>query len=85
MDEDQRDRVWHADSEGRAEAQERDKKSKFNWLPLLILPVAFFLGWGANEALSSADEANRVSENRPEVGVGGGPENTTCPSPEAGG
>lgn len=74
-------RGWHGDPEGHREAaKERDKKT--NWWPLLLLPVAFAVGWLGHDA---TNDNNRevASENRMQPGVGGGPD-TPSVSPESG-
>lgn len=65
-----------------ADKDEREKKGGFNWLPLLLIPVAFVMGWGANDA-TAGDDRNQISETRPQVGVGGGPDSSMCPSPNS--
>lgn len=68
-------RGWHGDPEGHAEAaRERDK---FNWWPLLAIPVAFVIGWGAAQ---TTNPDNQMTRNGTEVGVGGGP-GTECVTP----
>ena len=58
---------WHGDPEGHAEAA-RERDNKVNWLPLLLIPLAFVLGvWGGN----AMDNNNR--QDGTQVGVGGGP------------
>lgn len=60
-------RGWHGDPEGHAQAaRERDK---FNWWPLLAIPIAFVIGWSANAATNTVNNTT----NGTEVGIGGGP------------
>lgn len=76
---DNKGRGWHGDSQGHAEAsRERDDK-KTNWLPLLLLPVAFFLGWAGHDAASN-DTSEIASESQMQPGVGGGPYDTITPT-----
>lgn len=53
-----------------------------NWWPLLLIPIAFFLGWGANQAANSATN-ERAYNNTTQYGVGGGP-GTPCANPNSG-
>jgi hypothetical protein len=73
---DNQGRGWHGDSEGHREASKERNEGGFNWLPLLLLPLAFFVGWGANEAMGNNNDQTYQSQ----PGVGGGP-NTPCVTP----
>lgn len=42
-----------------------------NWWPLLLIPLAFFIGWGVNEARDTAN--NQAYQNTAQSGVGGAP------------
>lgn len=78
---DNQGRGWHGDSEGHADAaRERDKDNKFNWLPLLLLPVAFAIGWGANEAMGNEDTRGQTAQTQ-QYGIGGGPGSSPCATP----
>jgi hypothetical protein len=67
-------RGWHGDPEGHADAaRERDKT---NWWPLLLVPLALFIGWGARD-MTDTDHNN----NQTQTGVGGGAY-TPCVSPQ---
>ncbi len=59
----------------------RKENEGFNWWPLLVLPLAFFIGWGTNEALTT--DRDMSTRNGTQVGVGGGPI-TPCITPDAG-
>ena len=74
-------RGWHGDSEGHREAAE--ERNDTNWWPLLFIPVAFLVGWWANDTVDNASQ-NQARNNQAETGVGGGPDSTTI-SPEASG
>lgn len=78
------DRTVHTHDYTRKNVEREDRS--FSWLPLLLLPLFFFLGWAAN------DYTNPVSDDlgtgTPTYGVGGGPANPTLsptfsPSPSA--
>jgi hypothetical protein len=49
-----------------------------NWLPLLLIPIAFVLGWGVK---GMSDQQNNIINNSPGVGSGGGPDNIIMVSP----
>jgi hypothetical protein len=71
---------WHGDTERHAEAsRERDNKST-NWLPLLLLPVAFGLGWAIHDAATTDTREVAQEESTIQPGVGGGPESTISPT-----
>lgn len=46
---------------------QRRSASSWSWLPLLLLPVFFFLGWVTNDYVAPP------VDTRPEAGVGGAP------------
>jgi hypothetical protein len=48
----------------------RENEDRFNWLPLLLIPIFFILGWSVNDAVNGKGQ---VYESRQQVGVGGGP------------
>lgn len=62
-------RGWHGDSAGHAQAARA--RDKFNWWPLLAIPVAFVIGWSANTATNTG--VSTSTTNGTEVGIGGGP------------
>lgn len=64
---------WHGDREGHAYAgsQSHKRDGGFNWLPLLLIPLFFVAGWGANEGIDNRQD--RASSNPIQYGVGGGP------------
>lgn len=68
-------------------SEERDE-GKVNWLPLLLLPVAFGIGWVANEVGNTTETANQQMAYQNETGftpgVGGGPD-APCVTPGANG
>lgn len=55
-----------------------NREEKTNWWPLLLIPIAFFIGWGANAATDNANDRASTG-NSMQYGVGGGP-GTQCPS-----
>lgn len=68
-------RGWHGDSEEHHQAaMERDK---FNWWPLLFIPLAFFVGMGVDRIATDDARTGDVGIQR---GIGGGP-GTECPTP----
>lgn len=75
MDDNNQGKGWHGDSERHAEVGREKKKT--NWWPLLLLPIAFFIGWGANDAASNNDRS-QATENQ-QYGIGGGPGNNPNP------
>lgn len=81
MDENQ-DRGWRDDPEGHSEVSQR--KNKTSWWPLLLLPIAFLVGWGGNSALEERSKV--LSQDTTQYGVGAGapiiiPCDTPDPSP----
>jgi len=46
-----------------------DDNKKTNWWPLLLIPVAFLIGWGANSAVAR----NNNQAYSGNTGIGGGP------------
>lgn len=73
-------RGWHGDPEGHAEAShERDKKHT-NWLPLLLLPIAFILGWAGHDATTKDTHEVAQQQSTIQPGVGGGPATTITPT-----
>lgn len=76
---DNTNRGWHGDSEGHREVAKERTKTKTNWWPLLFIPVAFVLGWGASDASDNADD--QAYNSQAERGVGGGPDSPSI-SPE---
>lgn len=76
MADNQNGRGWHGDPEGHAyAARQRDKG---NWWPLLLIPLALFVGWGARDVVSNDNE--RAYNYETQTGVGGGPY-TPCVTP----
>lgn len=63
--------VTRVDDDSTHDQYEPKKEEKFNWWPLFVLPIAFFAGWGANEAMSQDD---RAYTNGAQYGVGGAPD-----------
>ncbi|MDQ3099225.1 MAG: hypothetical protein M3Q44_05755 [bacterium] len=53
--------------------QNTHPRNPFNWVPLLLIPLFFVIGWVAKGAY---DVPNN-SINNPQYGVGGGPGNIT--------
>jgi hypothetical protein len=58
--------------EGRVETRER---TNTNWWPLLLVPLAFFLGMGVDRN----DNNRRVQNQQVEYGVGGAPDRCITP------
>ena len=48
-----------------------DDEDRFNWLPLLLIPIFFILGWSVNDAVTGKGQ---VYDTRQQVGIGGGPQ-----------
>ena len=69
-------RGWHGDPEGHADAAR--ERNKTNWWPLLLVPLALFVGWGARDVVGHDND--RAYNNQSQTGVGGGPY-TPCVSP----
>lgn len=72
----QQGRGWHGDPEGHAEAAR--ERNKTNWWPLLLVPLALFIGWAGRDALGYDNDR---AYNQTSTGVGGGPY-TPCVSPQ---
>ncbi len=70
-----RGRGWHGNPEGHAEAARA--RDRFNWWPLLLVPLAFLIG-----IFSSSLTNIGQGQEQPQIlrGVGGGP-GTTCITP----
>lgn len=49
----------------------------WSWIPLLLIPIFFILGWLANDYFSTINRAMNVPV---QVGVGGGPPTTSSPT-----
>lgn len=56
----------------------QETEDRFNWLPLLLIPIFFMLGWSVNDAVT---DKGQVYETRQQVGIGGGP-GTYCITPQ---
>lgn len=58
----------------------RKEHKDTNWWPLLLIPLALFIGWAGRDALGRANQNNSA-----QYGVGGGPGTSTpCVSPSTG-
>jgi hypothetical protein len=62
------------------ERNTREPEKKTNWWPLLLLPVAFALGWGVGDRLDNNNQQT-AETSRTEYGIGGGPGDIPSPSP----
>ena len=81
MDENQ-DTGWRDEPES---PKKDTSKRGFNWWPLLLLPIAFLIGWGGSSALEERNQ--RLADDTTQYGVGAGapiiiPCDTPSPSPE---
>ena len=73
---------WYGDSEGHAEAaRESHKENGLNWLPFLLIPLAFFVGTMLNNPMDNRTNNGQAYDNsRIQTGQGGGGV-TPCTTP----
>lgn len=71
MDDDVREDDMRDDDRGERVdmADDRRDDGGTNWLPILLIPLAFLAGWGIK---GSVDQTQNTSQNQ-QNGVGGGP------------
>lgn len=74
------DRDRQAEDEMFQETRDENKEDQgtSKWWPLLLLPIAFFIGWAGNAMVNDTTTTN------PQVGIGGGPQLTPCPTSDTG-